>query len=147
MAAKNRISPTEEQDHIAIMDYARLHAVLKLYLIHYPNGGSRHILEAKKLKRMGVKKGVSDFFLAYPRTQSDGTRYSGLWIELKRKSGSHTSISKEQREWLTLMKNVGYCASVAFGYDKAILLLNDYLKGDFTMPLDEALDIIKNRRN
>ena len=37
------------------------------WLHHVPNGGSRNKQEAVKLKQMGVKAGVSDLCLPYPK--------------------------------------------------------------------------------
>jgi len=104
------------------MDFAQHHPVLREYLFHSPNGGSRNIIEARKLKRMGVKKGLSDLFLAYP---SQG--YHGFFIELKRKGLDLRSVSIYQSQWLEKVKKVGYKGSVAFGADEAINLLKKYL--------------------
>lgn len=48
------------------------------WLHHIPNGGSRNRAEAVKLKQMGVKSGVSDLCLPYPKGI-----YCGLYIEMK----------------------------------------------------------------
>lgn len=48
------------------------------WLHHVPNGGSRNKQEAVKLKQMGVKAGVSDLCLPYPKGL-----YCGLYIEMK----------------------------------------------------------------
>lgn len=48
------------------------------WLHHVPNGGSRNKQEAVKLKQMGVKAGVSDLCLPYPKGI-----YCGLYIEMK----------------------------------------------------------------
>lgn len=113
--------PTEEQEHFALMDWLAYRPEIKSHFIHIPNGGSRHILEAKKLKRMGVKKGVSDFFLAKPMHP-----YAGLWVELKRKN-KKISPTPEQQEWLKLMNESGYKAVVCYGAQEAIDQINDYL--------------------
>jgi hypothetical protein len=52
--------PTEDQEQITLMSWA--HHVkfgngrLSDYLIHIPNGGSRNIIEASKLKRWELKQ-------------------------------------------------------------------------------------------
>lgn len=48
------------------------------WLFHVPNGGSRNKQEAVKFKQMGVKAGVSDLCLPYPKGI-----YCGLFIEMK----------------------------------------------------------------
>lgn len=111
--------PSEQELQIAVMDWARLHPICKEYLFHIPNGGYRNVLEAKKFKRMGVKKGVSDLFLAYPTQMSHG-----LWIELKKPGAKRT---QSQIDWMMLMNNVGYRAIVAYEVDEAIYFIKDYL--------------------
>ena len=43
-----------------------------------PNGGTRNIREAARLKKQGVLAGVFDLFLAEPKNS-----YHGFWIEMK----------------------------------------------------------------
>lgn len=54
----------KHEDHlqIACMDYVRWKHP-DILAIHIPNGGSRNVIEAKKLKRMGVTAGVPDIFI------------------------------------------------------------------------------------
>lgn len=112
------LNPTEEQEHLEFMDWVRLHPEIDKYLIHIPNGGSRHKAEAVKLKRMGVKAGVSDFFIAWPTSS-----YYGLWMELKRKCGKPT---KEQSKWLHDMYLAGYKSIICYGCDDAIQEIKKY---------------------
>jgi hypothetical protein len=122
-AAKNEaiFLPTEDQQQIAIMNWAKWHPLLSKFLIHIPNGGSRHKGEARKLKAMGVKAGVSDLFLAYP---SHG--YHGLWLEGKSLKGK---LSKHQIDWLDRMKSVGYKTDVFFCFEQAKRMIENYLDG------------------
>lgn len=90
---------------------------------HYPDIGdlTYHFANERKctpqqgvlLRRMGVKRGVADLFIAYPRAQ---TNFSGLWLELKTETGK---LTKEQREFLEKMRAQGYCASCAWGIEQA----------------------------
>lgn len=116
--------PTEDQEQIALVHWAAYHTICKDHLLHIPNGGSRHKLEAYKLKKMGVRKGVSDFFLAYPIDE-----YHGLWIELKSKRKT-ARVSREQCIWLGRMECRGYAAETAYGCDGAIKIILRYLKED-----------------
>ncbi len=79
-------------------------------------------------KLMGVRKGVSDFFLALPRgsTTSERSSYHGLWIELKRRSGG--SLSESQKIWIERMQKVGYAARVCLGFDHAVRTVEAYLR-------------------
>lgn len=109
---------TETQHHIGLIQWAKTQPILSEYLIHIPNGGYRHIKEAIKLKKMGVKAGVSDLFLAYPNPA-----YHGLWIELKSKKGHLTS---EQKHWLNIMAEVGYATAVSYNIKETYDILQNY---------------------
>ena len=61
------------------------------WLHHVPNGGSRNKQEAVKFKQMGVKAGVSDLCLPYPKGI-----YCGLYIEMKYGDGRQTCYSAEE---------------------------------------------------
>lgn len=62
------------------------------YLLHIPNEGKRGPKAAHDAKRLGVRVGVPDLFLALPRSG-----YAGLWIEMKAKNGK---LSTQQEVWL-----------------------------------------------
>ena len=64
-----------------------------------PNGGHRNKATAGKLKAEGVRAGVPDLMLLYPRHG-----YHGLVIELK---VGHNVATREQNEWLTLVESGG----------------------------------------
>lgn len=113
----------EQQEHIAFIERVNLELPkYAKYLLHPANGGSRHPAEARNLKRMGVRPGVSDIFFAYPVNG-----YHGLWMELKRKNGKLTSA---QAEWLQLMQEVDYAVAVAFSSEQAMHYILSYIKGN-----------------
>ena len=91
------------------------------FLFAIPNGEQRSRTTGAKLKREGVKPGVSDLFLALPANNC-----YGLFIEMKRKGGK---VQKNQLEWIQLMRSVGYGAEVCFGYEEAIECVGGYLDG------------------
>lgn len=87
------------------------------------NGGSRHIAEAAKFKRMGVSKGYPDLTIPIARKS-----YHGLYIELKRKEGG--VMSPEQKDWLAFLNAEGNLALRANGFQEAANIIEDYL-GDW----------------
>lgn len=111
-------------EQIAIIQWAYHQPIPRDYLIAIPNGGSRHPIEARNLKRQGVKAGVSDLFLAYPVSP-----YAGLWIELKRPSPHKSNVTTAQATWLERMQQIGYAGYVAYGSVDAIQKINTYLQG------------------
>ena len=72
---------SEDTEQITVINWAewnrQRYPELK-WLHHCPNGGSRNRMEAVKFKQMGVKAGVSDLCLPYPKGV-----YCGLYIEMK----------------------------------------------------------------
>jgi hypothetical protein len=113
------LKATERQEQVTLIARAQYHPILRDYLFAIPNGGSRHPIEARNLKREGVKAGVSDLFLAYPSGM-----YNGFFLEMKRKGGR---LSANQKEWLQLVTNAGYAAGVAYSAAEAWKLLTNYL--------------------
>lgn len=71
---------------------------------HPPNGGRRNQREAARLKLHGVLAGVSDVVLPLKSGE-----YSGVYCELKTKSGSP---SKDQKDFLNAVTEEGYLAVV-----------------------------------
>lgn len=88
-------------------------------LHHFANQRKCSQIEGRLLKRMGVKKGVSDLFLGVPTND-----YHGLWVELKTKQGV---LSKEQEEFLKRKNERGYLAVVTYGETEAQEAFSKYL--------------------
>ena len=116
---------SEDSIQIMVMRWARTvehnGRPLADYLHHSPNGGSRHIAEAAKFKRMGVKRGYPDLILDVAKGG-----YYGARIELKKATGGRTS--KEQKERLQMLADEGYYAVVAKGYDEAVEVISKYME-------------------
>jgi len=95
---------------------------------HFANERKCSQIEGRTLKRMGVAKGVSDFFLAIP---CGG--YHGLWIELKVGKGR---LSKEQDAFLERKYIRGYMSMAVWGHDAAKALILSYLGNSSTKCLN-----------
>jgi hypothetical protein len=111
----------EEIHHINIVnwfhkDYPEMHDDFH----HFANQRKCSIQEGSKLKLMGVKRGVSDFFLAIPKNG-----YAGLWIELKVEKGR---LSKEQIAFIERKNQRGYLATAVWGKEAAKEAIIEYLK-------------------
>ncbi len=111
---------TEYQEGCAFMDWARTNPLLRRFLIHIPNEGKRSWHLGKKFKHLGVKSGVSDYFLPIPIEP-----FHGLWLELKRTK--FYKVTTAQMEWLYEMRRLGYSAHIAYGAEHAIALVSMYL--------------------
>lgn len=111
------------------------------WLHHVPNGGSRNKQEAVKLKQMGVKAGVSDLCLPYPKGI-----YCGLYIEMKF-GDNRQQVS--QKEFLKDMAEAGHFVATCYSAEEAVKVIEEYCKlmnhkmgdGEIVIPLEnrEAL--------
>lgn len=90
------------------------------WLHHIPNGGSRNKMEAVKLKQMGVKAGVSDLCLPYPKGI-----YCGLYIEMKYGDNRQQDT---QKEFLKDMASAGHYVATCYSAEEAIKILEEYLR-------------------
>lgn len=134
---------SEDTEQIAVISWANLHLnrypELK-WLFHIPNGGSRTKSEAVKFKQMGVKAGVSDLCLPYPRGA-----YHGLFIEMKYGKNKQTD---NQKDFLYDMMKAGHFVVTCYGAESAILILGKYLMlhtGE-EMPIENNSIIHENER-
>lgn len=90
------------------------------WLFHVPNGGSRNRAEAVKFKQMGVKAGVSDLCLPYPKGI-----YCGLFIEMKYGNNRQQDT---QKEFLEDMAAAGHFVATCYSAEEAIKVIEEYLK-------------------
>ena len=151
MMTKNlrRIEPTEHQIVSGVMDFASKvivkvpvnknvlldslsvggqhiyymysHLPLSRFFVKITNEGKRSYGHIKYLKKEGFNKGVSDSLLAYPICNKGKI---GLWMEAKSKGGK---LTKEQEDWINLMRWIGFDAVVYRSVDEGIQAIKDYL--------------------
>jgi len=83
-----------------------------------PNGGSRHVLEARNLVRQGVKAGVSDLLILTPAAGAP----RGVAVEMKRAppTGRLADVRPEQWLWLARFEVVGIKGVVGLGWRDAV---------------------------
>ena len=117
---------TESNEQIAAMDWLRAqHPKIALHTLHIGNERKATYYAGYIMKRMGVLKGASDLFMAWPLGG-----FHGLFIEVKSKVGRP---SQEQKEFIERMNSVGYMARVCYGADEVINTMKAYLSQKFTM--------------
>lgn len=111
----------ERIDHINTVNWFKHHyPELDEDFHHFANERRCTPYEGAILKRMGVKRGVADFFLALPKNGK-----AGLWIELK---VGKNKPSKEQEAFLNRKAQRGYEAVCVWGTLAAREVIQDYLK-------------------
>lgn len=113
----------EDAEQIALFEWLAITRwrgqPLTRWYYHVANGGTRHVLEAMKLKRMGLKAGVPDIVGVIA-----ASGYHGHYVELKAQGGS---VRPEQRAWHELLREEGYRVDVAFGWYEGSKAIERYL--------------------
>lgn len=116
---------SESTEQQAVIQWFRL-AYPKYRLIAISNGqmigGRNKFALIKKYKAEGLTPGVSDLFLCVPKNG-----YNGLWLEMKDKGKKENSLSGVQGLWLSDMREQGYRAEWAAGFEEARTIIQDYL--------------------
>jgi hypothetical protein len=124
MKKLRKLQPSEHDEAVALMQAIEVwqgrYPVLGL-LYAIPNGGDRHPVVAAKMKAEGVKAGVPDYCLPAARAG-----FHGLYIELKTATGR---ASREQAQWVQDLRAEGYRAEVCRGWEQALRVLLDYVRG------------------
>ena len=111
----------ERIDHINTVNWFKHHyPELDDDFHHFANERRCSPQEGRMLKRMGVKRGVYDFYLALPLNGR-----AGLWVELKHGKNKPT---KEQLEFGERKRQRGYDAVVVWGFDAAREAIKQYLQ-------------------
>jgi hypothetical protein len=73
----------------------------------------------KRMSQMGYCNGIPDLFIIHPNN-----RFHGLFIELKTEKGT---VSKEQKEMLKRLDELGYFTSICRSLDDFMFTVNLYL--------------------
>ena len=121
-----RKKPTRKELQIqaALFEWAEIasakHPELRL-MFHIPNEGKRNAVTGYRLKTAGMKAGLPDICLPVARSGRHG-----LFLELKAEGGR---LQDNQKEWIDELGRQGYRAAVAFGFDEARAMIEDYLGG------------------
>ena len=110
--------PTEAEEQAALFQWAAYYPELR-FMYAVPNGGSRNVIEARNLKRQGVKSGVPDICLP---VAAGG--YHGLYIELK---VGKNKLSENQKQWLEYLNKAGYMTKVCYGFQEARETIAGYI--------------------
>ncbi len=122
-AARAPSRDLEHKEQVAVIQWwanvHRMYALPEFALFAIPNGGSRHMLTAVRLKKEGVRAGVSDLFLAQPIQG-----FHGAFIEMKSREGT---MQPAQREFHAAMERAGYRVKTCYGADDAIAFIQGYL--------------------
>lgn len=103
--------------------------ILEDSIVGSGNAGKRNVIQATEAKRMGLCPGAADLFIALPVGASHG-----LWMEFKqaRHYPPHERAKahmRRQEAFLERMKQRGYAAEFAFGFEDGVRIATLYLEG------------------
>lgn len=127
--AKRRDIEEEEQTQL-VDEFERTWPELSPCLMHIPNGGSRkNRFEGYRLKRAGVRPGVSDLLLAVPMMGPEWPMgfCPGMFMEFKAAPPNDAAVSVSQKNHIELMRARGYRALVCRGVPEAMAVFRSYL--------------------
>lgn len=112
----------EQQKLFAWSEIARLIPEYKgiELMYHIPNEGKRSNYTGGKMKKEGMKNGVSDICLPLAKGC-----YHGFYIEMKY---GNNKLTDEQRYFLKGVKNQGYATAVCYSAEEAIRKIQLYFK-------------------
>lgn len=113
---------TEDGEQEAVIQWATLMRNARpelLNLYHVPNEGKRSKAEAARQQRLGLRRGVPDLILDYPKGI-----YHGLRVEMKVKPNKTTA---DQEAWLERLASAGYCVAVCYSAQEAIETIQAYI--------------------
>lgn len=131
----------EHYDQCIVMNWCELNKTKYPclgFIYAIPNMSMAHVNFRVKMKAEGLKKGMVDWCLPWPKQDfiagemvGHGNFYvvCGLYVEMKVKPNKPTP---EQEAWLEWLSSVGFVAKVAWSADQAIGYLKEYVNPDET---------------
>lgn len=114
--------PTEHEEQCSFVEWLE---TKNLKFTAIPNGGTRHMGTAVKLKKEGVRPGLPDLLILV----NDHL----VWIEMKRsdrkpKRGGKGGVSDEQWRWIDALNACDNCqVHVCYSAKEAIKVIDGYL--------------------
>ena len=125
---------TEHDIYTQVADYMRYQYPDVIYRFDLAADLKLSIGQARKHKRLQHYRGYPDMFIAEPTYHGGG--YSGLYLEIK-KPGTRIFTKKgllvadehirEQFDMLEALRQRGYMAEFAIGFDEAKRIIDEYL--------------------
>ncbi len=120
----------EDSIQRSVIRYLRLQYPKVVYMA-IPNGGYRSKTEAAIMSGLGVVAGAPDLFIAHTDFYLPNSSIprlvpkTGLFLELKSAKGR---ISANQQNMIWKLLKAGYECKIAYSFDEAKNLIDNYLK-------------------
>ena len=104
-----KIFPSEDHEQEAFINWFRLN-YKDCFIFSVPNGGSRNLIEAAKMKKTGLVAGVPDLIILTP----DGKT---IFLEMKKQKGGR--LYKVQKQIIPKIQSLGFEVIIGFGFKDA----------------------------
>ena len=111
-----KIFPTEDQEQEAFINWFRFN-YKNHFIFAVPNGGSRNIIEATKLKKTGLVAGVPDLIILSENKEV-------LFIEMKKQKEGR--LSKVQKQIIPKIESLGFTVLICYGFKDAAEKVKEY---------------------
>lgn len=108
--------PKEDEEQATLVQYLQLKGI-KHFRVPSETYTTSWKQKAKN-KALGVVKGVPDMFVL--------TNTGLIAIEMKRASRSLSTVSPEQKDWITSLNDAGVASYVAYGAGQAIEIVEHH---------------------
>lgn len=97
------------------------------FCIHVPNGGSRNVIEAVKLKKQGVTAGACDILIFGDQLYHlpEMKYYNGIAVEMKVKGGK---LSEKQIQFIDDLEKSNWLCMVSFNLDDLMEYFNKNIR-------------------
>lgn len=128
---KAKIVPLEEVEAEIFHNWLQLHEIPHTHIANESNSGKRDAaIRARKMKKMGVARGVWDYEVYIPvyDCDKDLAEYQLLKIEMKRQRGGSSTVSDDQKHWGLIYEMAGIPHKICYGAQEAIDFVKEYYK-------------------
>lgn len=125
--------PLEDHECIKFAAWLAKHQIPATHIPNESRSSKRDAaIRARKLKIMGVSRGVWDYEVFVPIYDVDGdlAEYQLLKIEMKRQRGGGSTVSKEQKDWGKIYELAGIPCKICYGADEAIEFVSEFYRED-----------------
>jgi hypothetical protein len=123
--------PLEEVEAKIFHQWLEQNKIPHTHIANESNSGKRDAaIRARKMKEMGVARGVWDYEVYVPVYDCDKefVEYQLLKIEMKRQRGGGSTVSMEQKGWGIVYNLAGIPHKICYGAQEAIDFVKEYYK-------------------
>ncbi|WP_028164082.1 VRR-NUC domain-containing protein [Bradyrhizobium elkanii] len=111
-------APSEHQLQVRVLEILAYTKRPEIFVFAIPNQSNRHIRNAVRMKAEGLRSGIADLCILFPRDEG-----SVAWLELKKRGGS---LTDEQKGFRAICQRLGIRWAVAKSVEEALAVLQGW---------------------